>query len=202
VDSQLVKNWNYCNWVRVSFNTMDYLDMNIGPIRDAGVPMTGCYIWNDKSNLETFDRVVKFAEKEKIVCRVGTDCIRPGDEIEASMAMLKEIFEKYKDKQYVFLSDFNIQVGRENFDCYLHMIKPCFYLDGYIYSCPSSELAVENNNTLPTFSKLCSYDEVVDFYQSGAAAVKTHRECSYCKYFKQQVVLEEVLTETTFNEFA
>ena len=202
VDTQLVKYWKYCSWVRVSFNTMDYRDMNLGPIRDAGIPMTGCYIWNEKSTLDAFDKVVNFAEKEEIVCRVGTDCIKSSDEIDASMDMLKEVFKKYQNKKFVFLSDFNITTGRSNFNCYFHMIKPCFYVDGYIYSCPSAELAYENDHQVPKSIRVCKYDEIIDFYQGGQATNKTYRDCSYCKYFKQQVVLEEVLTETTFNEFA
>ena len=202
VDSQLVKYWQYCNWIRISLNTLDcYDNMNIGPIKDSGAYISACYIWNEVSTPDNFKRIARFAEDEKIVCRVAPDCIKPGNEIDESVEMLQEILREYKDNKFVFLSDFNITTERPNFDCYIHMIKPCFYVDGYVYSCPSTELAWENNHQIDASAKVCKYDEILDFYK-GDAINKTHRSCSYCKYVKQQVVLEEVLTETTFNEFA
>lgn len=203
VDSQLVKHWDYCNWVRVSLNTLDYHDdMNIGPIRDSGTYISACYIWNEKSTLKGFKKVVEFARKEKIICRVAPDCIKPSNEINESVEVLKEIFKEYKGDKYIFLSDFNITTGRPNLDCRIHMIKPCFYLDGYVYSCPSSELAYEHNHCVPTSIRVCRYDEIIDFYMGDEALKAIERKCSYCKYAKQQIVLDEILTETTFNEFA
>jgi len=202
VASKIVKNWKYCSWVRVSLNTLDYYDsMNIDYIKDSGTYVSGCYIWNERTTPDVFEKVVKFAEKEKIVCRVAPDCIKPGREINQSVRMLTEVFEEYKDSKYVFLSDFNIVTDRPNLDCRIHMIKPCFYVDGYIYSCPSAELAYENNRALPESIRLCKYDEVLHFYADEAKNA-TFRSCSYCKYAGQQVVLEEVLAETAFNEFA
>lgn len=202
VDSQLVKHWEYCSWVRVSLNTLDYYDeMNIGPIRDSGAYISGCYIWNERSTIKTLEQVATFAEKEKIICRIAPDCITTGAEIEKTIVELREIINWFHGNEYIFLSDFNITTDRPNHDCRIHMIKPCFYADGYVYSCPSTELAHENNHDIAISARVCKYDEIFDFYTGGEAIKKTFRDCSYCKYAKQQVILEEVLTETTFNEF-
>ena len=202
VDSQLVEHWEYCSWVRVSLNTLDYYDeMNIGPIRDSGAYISGCYIWNERSTTETFMRVMELAEKEEIVCRVAPDCIKPGGEIDESVDLLRELFRQRNKSKFLFLSDFNITTDRPNHDCRIHMIKPCFYADGYVYSCPSTELAYENDHDIAVSARMCEYNKIYDFYTGPEAIKNVHRDCSYCKYVKQQVILEEVLTETTFNEF-
>lgn len=203
VDSQRVKYWDYCKWVRISLNTLDYRgDMNIGPIRDSGTYISGCYIWNEISTLESLDKIAEFSAREKIVCRIAPDCIKDGDEINHSVTVLRELLREYEDNKYLFLSDFNITTDRPNMDCRIHMIKPCFYLDGYVYSCPSTELAVENDHKINKEAMVCSYDNIYNFYTKGNAIKKVTRDCSYCKYVQQQIVLDEVLTETTFNEFA
>lgn len=205
VDSQLVNKWHYCDYVRISMNTFDRGEewMNINPIKDSGAYISGCYIWHEGSTMDVFRKVAAFCEKEKIVCRVAPDCIKSTERIEASVNGLREILkEGFFDNEYLFLSDFNIDTSRHNLKCYTHLIKPAFYTDGYIYPCPSSELAVENDSQVHSSIAVCRYDEVFDFYTNGGALAIKEIPCSYCKYEKQNTVLEEVLTETEFNEFA
>lgn len=204
VDSQLIKHWEYCDWVRVSMNTLDYYDtVNIAPIRDRGAYISACYIWNEMSTRETLHRVAAFCKAEKIVCRIAPDCIKPLRFIDGSVAFLKQVMmTDFPDNEYLFLSDFNITTERHSTNCLIHTIKPCFYTDGYVYPCPSSELAMENDSQMQPKFAVCKWDGIHDFYTSPKALEPTERPCSYCKYEKQQVLLEEVLTETTFNEFA
>jgi MoaA/NifB/PqqE/SkfB family radical SAM enzyme len=203
VDSQLIEHWGWCDWVRVSMNTLDVHDeLNLKPIKDSGTYISACYIWHKNSTFETFKRVADFCKREKIVCRVAPDCITSLDEIDDSVDFLREVMIQFINYKYLFLSDFNIDTKRHNTNCYIHMIKPAFYTDGYVYPCPSSELAKENDSQMQPSFAVCRYDEIFDFYTSMKAIRPTEKKCSYCKYEKQQVVLEEVLTETEFNEFA
>ena len=203
VDSQLLKYWDCCDWVRVSLNTFDYYDsINIDPIRKSGAYISGCYIWNERSTIEIFERVVRFADENRIVCRIAPDCIKSLIDINRSVEFVRKMMETVGRSEYVFLSDFNIDTYRHNQKCFIHLIKPCFYTDGYIYPCPSMELAYEHDSRMNEKYRVCRYDEVINFYNSDRAFEIPERTCSYCKYAKQQVVLEEVLTETMFNEFA
>jgi organic radical activating enzyme len=203
VDSQLIERWYYCDWVRVSMNTLDVHDtLNIEPIRESGAYISACYIWHKNSTLDTFKKVADLCEREKIVCRVAPDCITSLDEINESVDFLREVMIQFINNKYLFLSDFNINTKRHNNNCFIHMIKPAFYTDGYVYPCPSSELAKENNSQMQPSLAVCRYDEVFDYYTSMKAIRPTEKNCSYCKYEKQNIVLEEVLTQTEFNEFA
>jgi len=203
VDSDRIERWRYCDWVRVSLNTLDVHDsLDLDPILGAK-SVSACYIWHKDSTLETFDKIANFCKDRQIVCRIAPDCIRPLEEIDSSVVFLRKLMEeRHSYNPYLFLSDFNITTNRHNLDCRIHMIKPAFYTDGYVYPCPSVELAEENNSQMPHSFALCRYDEIQNFYTSGRALEAIERTCSYCKYEKQQVVLEEVLTPTEFNDFA
>lgn len=204
VDSQLIKNWGLCDWVRVSLNVLDYKPfVNDKFIRDSGTTVTYCYIWNDISTLKTFEKVVVLANKLKIPCRVAPDCIKTLDEIDSMVKYLKMMLDyRFHGNEYVFVSDFNITTHRENNKCFIHMIKPCLYTDGNVYACPSAELALENNYQVAEKAKICHWKDIKNFYTGKGAIDCKMVDCSYCKYEKQQRFLEEVLTETTFNEFA
>jgi len=201
LESQRVEHWECFDWVRVAFNALDFYDnINIDPIRKSGAYISGCYIWNDLTTLETFKKIVAFASEHKIVCRIAPDCIKSLKEIDQAVESVREIVKEFGN-EYVFLSDFNIDTYRHNNNCYLHLIKPFFYTDGFVYPCPSMELAHEHDYQVNHEYRVCRYDDVLNFYRNDALNIP-ERTCSYCKYAKQQIVLEEVLTETTFNEFA
>jgi len=189
------------SWLRLSLNTLDYefsLDPVMKIIKKSKVPVSMCYIWNKHSN-KHIKEVADFAKRHKSICRVGPDCIQPIDGIKKQMA---EISATIQDYEYLFLSDFNVTLNRRNENCYIHMIKPAFYTDGYIYPCPSAELAVENNKQINKDFRLCHAFDIYNFYTNKKFRKKLEYSCSYCKYSKQQDILEDLLTETNFNEFA
>jgi MoaA/NifB/PqqE/SkfB family radical SAM enzyme len=187
------------DWVRVSLNTLDYKSgIELGGLPEK-TKVTFCYIWNDNAP-GNFDKVVEFANYHKIVCRVAPDCIQPLDRIELEIAHIRKVLSGYESNNYVFLSDFNIDLHRNNNDCRIHMIKPCLYLDGWVYACPSAELAIENDKQIQHKTRICTVDNIIDFYTKDGLK-KFEFDCSYCKYVKQQEILEAILTETECNEF-
>ena len=199
VDS--VEKWEDFNWVRISLNSFDYnIETDIDKLRGK-TEVSFCYIWNELSD-DHIDEVVKYANAQKIPCRLAPDCIRPLDEIDASIKYIRKVLKGYTDNKYVTLSDFNIDLIRQNNDCRIHMIKPCLYLDGWLYSCPSSELAIENNKQINKKFRVCKHDDIERFYNSDEAVKSVEHDCSYCKYVQQQELLEALLMETKFNDFA
>lgn len=196
-----IEHWEWFDWVRVSLNTLDYRD-NIELDYLKNTYTSFCYIWNEHS-VKNINRVIKFANDHKTICRVAPDCIVPLHKIQEQMDVIRGVLNHgHPENEYVFLSDFNIDLKRRNHDCRIHMIKPCFYLDGWVYSCPSAELAVENDKQIQPKTKVCKYDEIYKWYHNPEALMPRDSDCSYCKYVKQQELLEDLLAETTFNEFA
>ena len=201
-----IKVWDKFKWVRLSMNTLDFyppetaypLDYirSFKPTPD----ITGCYVWNSKGeqNLKT---VVDFANKEKIVTRIVPNCIQEKEGIKRDLDYISNLLNEFKDNKYVFISDHNIDLeNRRNNNCYIHHIKPCVFTDGWVYSCPSSELSSENEKTLQKKFRVCKGNDVYDYYTNNFE-VKQH-DCMYCKYKQQNELLEDLLMETKHNQFA
>jgi MoaA/NifB/PqqE/SkfB family radical SAM enzyme len=197
-----VEDWNQFEWVRVSLNTLDYRkDLKIDILKKSRADISFCYIWNEHSD-KNIKKIIDYANKHEIVCRLAPDCIKPVREIAIEMEHIKNVLESFPDNKYVLLSDFNIDFFRPNDDCRIHMIKPCLYLDGYLYACPSAELAFENDKQISSKTRICKYDEIFEFYRSKEAIKKREYNCSYCKYVKQQAILDALLMNTIHNDFA
>jgi hypothetical protein len=182
------------SWIRISLNPLDY---GVTPRlyeRDKD-KVSFCYIWNMHSK-KTIKNVGAFADEHKIICRVAPDCITTKEQVLLQMDEIKKAIEPY---EYLFLSDFNIDLERKNNKCFMHMLKPCLYLDGYVYACPSTELCVENKFQMQEKYRICHYTEIEKYYTHKIEPLEF--DCSYCKYVQQNEVIEEVLTETEHNEF-
>ena len=196
------------SWVRVSLNTLDYKEPNalrtaMNLLIGAKTHFSFCYIWN-KNSSHRFDAVADFVQTYKAACRISPDCIQSLDAIEAEMAMIADQLNepRYKNNDYLFLSNFNTTLTRRNDHCYIHLIKPALYTDGFVYPCPSAELAIENNKSINSNFALCHASEVYTHYLSQNFKKCLFHDCSYCKYSLQQDLLEDLLTRTEFNEFA
>jgi MoaA/NifB/PqqE/SkfB family radical SAM enzyme len=201
VNLEKVERWDLLDWVRVSLNTLEFRDdIDIGLLRDK-TDISFCYIYHSDSH-KHMEKVVQFSNEHEIVCRLAPDCIQPIDDIERTLEIARDDLWAYKDNKYVFLSDFNVDLIRKNNDCRIHMIKPCFYLDGWIYACPSSELAIEHDRQAAKKARICKHNEIVDFYTNPKAMEALDLDCSYCKYVQQQELLESLLTRTKHNAFA
>jgi len=200
-----ITEWGALRWVRLSMNTLDFYNRDTAyPIEyikknAQGLDITGCYVWNEKGP-ENLGKVVAFANKEQIITRVVPDCIVSKEEIETQMSDITRRLEGFTENEYVFVSDHNVDVGeRPNKNCYMHHIKPTVFTDGYVYSCPSSELSIDNSITLMEKFRVCHGKDVFDYYSKNFEVFQ--RDCYFCKYKQQNALLEDLLVETTHNEF-
>lgn len=195
-----VDSWDKFDWVRVSLNTLEYNSdkLNVDPLIGK-TDVSFCYIWHEGSKPH-LQKVADMAERYKVPCRVTIDCT--GKDIDAYVKQCQEELAAYSN-EYLFFSGFNIDTEkREKWDCRMHMIKPFLFADGYLYSCPSAELAEENNRMVHDGIRVCHHTNITDFYRSYAAAAPQERTCSYCKYAQQQRVLSDLQTPTKHNAFA
>ena len=200
-----ITNWQNFAWVRLSMNTLDFYELEKAyPLeyirkKAPNLQLSGCYVNTSKVN-KTMPKILKFAEKNKIMVRVVPNCIDSNEGIKEQIKHLKTLIPK--DNKYVFVSDFNIELGkRRNNNCHLHLVKPALAPDGYVYSCPSSELAIENGTKLNAKFRICKGVNVYKHYTSKEVYNIPQHNCSYCKYKHFNEILEDVLTESEFNDF-
>ena len=139
---------------------------------------------------QNFERMLDWVESNKVPTRIAFNAIKNVKETEKDIDVIRKVITEYETSrgtklQYAFLSDFNFKGERRNSNCYMHMVKPFLFTDGYIYVCPSAELSLENNyNYVPSSQfKVCDIDH-------------------YCKYAMQNELIDDVLTQTDHNDFA
>jgi len=201
-------NYSLFSWVRISLNVFDLgIDLkqwveNVKKIQKQ-TKVTMCYIASENTPHENLKKVIDFAEEQKIPTRIAPDCIKSKEKIEGTINWIKFITKEeygFTDSEYVFISDFNIFLGeREDNVCMMHMLKPFLYSDGYVYACPSSELAIENNRTMQPEFRICKMEDIIDYY-TNKFEVKNFK-CSYCKYTNQNNILNDLIKEVDDIEF-
>lgn len=156
---------------------------------------------------ENFYKMLDWVEKNKIPCRIAFNAIKQVNETEKDIETIRIIIQEYEKKRnkklkYAFLSDFNFKGERRNDHCYMPMVKPFLYTDGYIYACPSAELSLENNyNYVPESQFMVCDINNIEKYYSVPHKVR-HHACEYCKYAMQNELIDDILTETEHNDFA
>jgi hypothetical protein len=173
-------------------------------------------LWTDLSkkklatNFQTPDKFYKmldWVENNKIPCRIAFNAIKNVEETKKDIVSIRKAINDYEltnniQLKYAFLSDFNFKGERRNDHCYMHLVKPFLFTDGYIYACPSAELSLENNyNYVPESQfMVCNIDNIEEFYSKPGQV--RHHACHYCKYAMQNELIDDILTETEHNEFA
>lgn len=207
VDKIKEKNWKKFQWVRAALNVFDSPDKtrikrfeeNVEYLKDK-TKITACYIVPQEIGCKNIGRVIEFTNKYKILSRLAPDCIQTREAIKNQIDEIKKELKKYRNHKYIYLSDFNIYLfNREDNVCLIHMWKPFLYTDGYVYACPSSELAIENNRTMQPKFRVCYASEIENYYKNNFEIF--HHTCSYCKYAKQNQILYSLLKEVDHKEF-
>lgn len=192
------------DWVRVSLNIFDMKQSKdtwfktVKRIKEQ-TKVTACYVAGNFTSISKFREVARAAEELKVVTRITPNCIQSQKKIESLVSGLKHYQEEYGNK-YTFVSDFNISFEkREDNVCMMHMLKPFLFSDGYVYSCPSSELSPENKQTLQKRFRVCKMEDIEDYYLN-TFKIKKH-PCSYCKYARQNNILKALITEVEDEKF-
>jgi len=204
-----VDDWSKLSWVRVALNIIDDdgVDDILPKFMDAvselkkHTSVTACYIAPKEIGDRNVGKVVELANKLEIPSRIAPDCIQTRDDIRSMIDILTEKVAEYANNEYCFCSDFNVYLFERPHDtCMIHMIKPFLYTDGWIYACPSSELAIENGRTMNPRFRICRVEDVSEYYHNNFD-VKSF-DCSYCKYALQNNILRALIEETDNNDFA
>ena len=193
--------WHMLDWVRVSLNALadeenvGWLTNNVRTLQKR-TTVSAALVVSWKTPLDVIQRAVRFAEDNQITTRLVPDCIQKAEGILLLLERMKRAVPK---STYAFVSDFNVTIERPR-ACLMHVWKPFAYADGWVYRCPSSELAPENGRGMRPEFRVCKIEEMAEYF---ARTFETFdAPCSYCKYTVQNEILMDVLAETTYNAFA
>lgn len=200
--------WKHFDWVRLSFHAFNYLPNAETALQDTvdkirtyapNTDISSVYIWTKNSDI-TLERVIDFADKNKIPTRLTPDLTLGVESITKMMPFVKGRFDSY-GSEYVFLSDFNTKTDRRNDHCFMHMVKPYIFTDGNVYVCPSAELAPENGLTVDPKFKVCGIEDIFKTYSTGAGGMRNH-DCSFCKYSMANELIDDIVRPVKHTSFA
>lgn len=204
------KVYTQLDWCRVALNVFDSdsrsiktFSQHVELLRDF-TDVTACYIVPQQIGTKNLLSVVSYAVSTGLPTRIAPDCIQSLDGIKKSLEAIKRAVHDVtlnEIDENIFVSDFNVYTDeRENDNCFMHVWKPLLYADGYVYTCPSSELAMENGRTMQEKFRVCAVEDVKATYREWDGKPKNH-SCSYCKYTRQNNLLSAVTKETMHNDF-
>lgn len=192
-------------WMRASFHGFnfgksDVIDRNIKLAREDNPNLTisGVYIWTAGSDL-IYPEVAAYAEANKIPTRVTPDLTAGPAAIDAMMLHVGRAVAD-NPSSFTFLSDFNVQTTRAHDHCYMHMVKPFIFPDGWVYSCPSVGLTPESSKNVLDEFRVCRIEDIAEYYAKPAHVLP--RSCQFCKYAQGNELIDNILLPTTHNEFA
>lgn len=199
------KRFDLLEWMRTSFHGFNEgkrkaIEKFVNHARLVAPDLTisGTYIWTKGSD-DIYPEVAAFAAANKIPTRITPDLTAGPQAIEQMMRHVGSAVGANKN-EYCFLSDFNVKTTREHGHCYMHMVKPFIFPDGWVYSCPSIGLTPESSKNVLDEFRICRIEEIAEYYSKPAHVLP--RSCIFCKYASGNELIHEILRPTTHNDFA
>jgi MoaA/NifB/PqqE/SkfB family radical SAM enzyme len=190
------ENLNHLTWIRISINSLDYLDdIKIPRLNPEKTTLGFSYIWNpltsEKIIRKIQNKIREMSPYNKIeYVRLLPDCNLETENLEKAHKKLRRVtkrlgspfFHQYKNHS-------------KPAECHLGRVHPVFYTDGYIYPCDSLVLnSPAGNKKFHREYALCRWNEVNKFYAKRikGTLIDTNK-CPHCVFSRQNKVLFEII---------
>jgi MoaA/NifB/PqqE/SkfB family radical SAM enzyme len=190
------KNLKYLAWIRISINSLDYLDEIRVPKLDPKKTTLGfSYIWNPLTSKKIIGKI-KDKIKEISSCgkveyvRLLPDCNLETKELEKAHKELRKVTQKLGS---LFFHQYKIHDRPA--ECHLGRVHPVFYADGYIYPCDSLVLnSPANDKKFHPDYALCRWDEIEEYYAGKIKGTLIDtKKCPHCVFSRQNKLLFEII---------
>jgi len=183
------------SWVRVSLHAIDQgraaeLAERISLVRDR-VKTTCCWVVST-TNKHLLPTVIEFATVNQIAIKVEPSYYQAQEEV---LSLVEWLCSELRNTANVFLN-FHTAWDRQSSRCYLHLIKPFLYTDGWLCDCP---LPVGLERTIDPKFHLCRMEDVVAHYRS--CGLIRHHDCAFCRYTEHNAIAEGVMRPLADCEF-
>jgi MoaA/NifB/PqqE/SkfB family radical SAM enzyme len=182
---------NRLTWVRVSTNTLDYVDTLKIPAFAGKTTLGFSYIWNERSTPDTIDRITKLAVKSSVnYIRLVPDCTVPTEQLEQAHVKLHALAEKLGPPWF-----HQYKIHKQPVECHLGRIHPVLYADGLIYPCDSLVLnSPRDDRRFRSEFAMCRWDEVAEFFDRPIiGSLLDTSICPHCIFTPQNDVLIDIL---------
>lgn len=194
-------------WMRVSLHGLNFenkmqslMSRTVEDAREENpnIDISSVYIWTKGSD-DALKKVVDFTNKHKIPTRLTPDLTLGKSSIDDMMSYVGGKLKEH-DSKYVFLSDFNVKTTREHNNCYMHLIKPFVFTDGFVYDCPSLALSPDNKLNVNEKFRVTDIDHIMRHYLKPSKS--RDLDCTFCKYAPQNEFIHGLKKEVKHIDFA
>ncbi len=187
-------------WIRVSLHGMNqdekWLAGNIHAVR--GTVKTTCCWLATEANLPQLGNVWRLARDHGWTVKIEVDWFLADRQKARQLywsidGLLDGRWGCYPN---VFLDPQVPEYNRRPGPCYMHLVKPFLYSDGWVYSCPC---AVGPNRDVAEEFRVCRMEDVTAYYLAPPKSVE--RTCQVCKYQAMNAAAEAILEPLEDLEF-
>jgi len=196
VKSKIEKgNIDKLTWVRVSINTLDYLEkIELPKFNPEKTTFGMSYIWNPLSN-EKFERVkqgiknISGTNKVEYV-RLLPDCNLDDSDLEKVHKKLHKLAEELGEPYF-----HQYKIHQQPKECHLGRVHPVLYTDGMIYPCDSVVLnSPKDDKKFHQDYALCRWDQIKEFFDKEikGSLINTSK-CPHCVFARQNKLLIEII---------
>ncbi len=184
-------------WIRISINSLDYVDdIEIPKLKDK-TTLGFSYIWNPLTSEELLQKIknkVNLISNFNSVSyvRLLPDCNLDSEKLEEAHKLIRKVAQRLGEP---FFHQYKIHQTPS--ECHLGRVHPVLYTDGYIYPCDSLVLnsPLEERKFHRDYA-LCKWDKVDNFYSKpiNGSLLDTKR-CPNCVFYNQNEVLKKIISK-------
>lgn len=190
------KNLHYLTWIRISINSLDYLDdIEIPKLNSKKTTLGFSYIWNSFTTKKIINKIQKkireISSYNKVeYVRLLPDCNLETQELEKAHNKLRGIAKKLGSP---FFHQYKIH--KRPAECHLGRVHPVLYTDGYIYPCDSLVLnSPADDKKFHRDYALCKWDEINEYYRKKIEGTLIDtKKCPHCVFSRQNALLSEII---------
>ncbi len=188
-----LKNPEFLRWIRISLHsgeeTWRQLAENVAAI-SGRVKVTFAYTAT-LENIDQLPALLPIATWFNWTVKVEPDWFALRDRM-----FRHELVELLNGQERVFIDPVVSPASRASGPCYLHLIKPFLYTDGWLYPCAC---AIEGRRDVQENLRLCRMEDVAAYYAHPPKSLTL--ACPVCKYEEHNRIAEGVLEPLEDPEF-
>lgn len=183
-------------WLRISMNSLDYvddLDLDLPTFKGT---LGFSYVWNEKTNGSVFDRLRYHTEKyNPKYIRVVPNCQATREEQEENNIKLAQLVERLGTPFFYQPKHF------DNPDhCWWAYVKPFILHDGWVFPCSSVVLNTTSDFTFHEKFRWCRMEDLAKKYKEEAVPL-TVSWCDHCVFKDQNDLVDLLINPTGMENF-
>lgn len=181
-------------WVRVSMNSLDYVDEVVLP-EIPGV-LGFSYVMNERTNAEVLWRLQDHVDKYKPeYVRVVPNCQATDEEQKKNNLKYSQFVERMGVPYFYQAKTFS-----KPKHCWWCYFKPFINHDGWVYPCSSVVLNLGADLSFHEKFRWCRMEDLIEMYTGKMESFNTIN-CNHCVFKAQNDVIESVMNPDGMEDF-